>query len=143
MPSARAPIFHSYSCTQRAKHPRDRILAEPAVLGMQTAVTPQPRRGADPFVEHVVMAALHGIATAVHAEDPARRRRARIRSRIASWATSGIQTAVSSPARCSLASASASRRSVLTRSPALIGIRDAASMQLCPRLPGRWRSGDG
>src|SRR6516165_2986546 len=44
---------------------------------------------------------------------------------MASWAASGIQIGVSSPARCSLASITASRRSVFTRSPALIGISDA------------------
>ena len=59
--------------------------------------------------------------------------RARTRSRIASCAASGIQIGVSSPARCSLASISASRRSVLTRSPAFIGISDGATTtQSCP-----------
>jgi hypothetical protein len=48
-------------------------------------------------------------------------------SRIASCAASGIHIGVSSPARCSLASISASRRSVLTRSPALIGISEGAT----------------
>jgi len=48
--------------------------------------------------------------------------RARTRSRIASCAASGTQTAVSSPARCNFANITASRRSVFTRSPAF---RDA------------------
>ena len=51
--------------------------------------------------------------------------RARIRSLMASWASSGVQTAVNSPARCSLASIAASRRSVLIRSPAFIQISEA------------------
>src|SRR5579883_1333760 len=59
--------------------------------------------------------------------------RALTRSRMASCAASGTQTAVSSPARCSLASITASRRSVLTRSPAFIGISEGATtMQSCP-----------
>src|SRR6266446_7913956 len=52
---------------------------------------------------------------------------------MASWAASGIQIGVSSPARCSFASISASRRSVFTRSPALTGINDGATTtQSCP-----------
>ena len=43
------------------------------------------------------------------------------RSRIASWAGSGTQTAASSPARCSLARLIASRRPVLIPSPGLRG----------------------
>ena len=50
--------------------------------------------------------------------------RARQRSRIASSLASGTCTALSSPARCSRASLRASRRSVLTRSPARLGISD-------------------
>ena len=37
------------------------------------------------------------------------------------------QTAVSSPARCSFARLSASRRSVFTRSPGLLGIKNGAT----------------
>ena len=60
-------------------------------------------------------------------------RRARTRSRIASWAGSGTQTGVSSPARCSLARLIASRRSVLIRSPGLRGINDGATTtHSCP-----------
>lgn len=45
----------------------------------------------------------------------------------------GIQIGVSSPARCSFASIKASRRSVLIRSPAFIGISDGGTtMQSCP-----------
>ncbi len=61
--------------------------------------------------------------------------RARTKSRIASCPASGIQMGVSSPARCSLASIMASRRSVFTRSPAFIGISDGATTtQSCPSL---------
>jgi hypothetical protein len=56
--------------------------------------------------------------------------RARTRSRIASCAASEIQIAVNSPARCSFASITASRRSVLTRSPDFIGISEV------PQVPG-------
>jgi hypothetical protein len=59
--------------------------------------------------------------------------RARTKSRIASCAASGTHTAVNSPARCSFANINASRRSVLTRSPALTGINEGATtMQSCP-----------
>jgi hypothetical protein len=50
--------------------------------------------------------------------------RAQTRSRIASCASSGTQTDVSSPARERRASTPASRRSVLTRSPGRLGVRD-------------------
>src|SRR5258705_3862029 len=53
--------------------------------------------------------------------------RARVSSRIASWRASGIHTLVSSPARNSLASPSASRRLVFTRSPAFFGTSDGAT----------------
>jgi hypothetical protein len=53
--------------------------------------------------------------------------RARISSRIASCAASGTQIGVSSQARCNLASVIASRRSVLTRSPAFNGISEGAT----------------
>ena len=60
-------------------------------------------------------------------------RRARTRSRIASCPASGTHTAVSSPARCSRARLAASRRSVLTRSPARFGISEGATtMRSCP-----------
>jgi hypothetical protein len=60
--------------------------------------------------------------------------RVRTRSRIASWSASGTHTAVSSPARNSLACVVASRRSVLTRSPGRRGISDGATtMQAYPR----------
>ena len=52
--------------------------------------------------------------------------RARIRSRIASCAASGVQISVSSRARNNRASFSASRRFVLIRSPGLRGIKDGA-----------------
>lgn len=48
-------------------------------------------------------------------------------SRIASWPASGTHTAVSSPARKSLARAMASRRLVLTRSPGFLGISKSAT----------------
>jgi hypothetical protein len=48
---------------------------------------------------------------------------------MASSATVGTETTVSSPARASLASGLASRRSVLTRSPALLGTREGATPQ--------------
>ena len=55
------------------------------------------------------------------------------RSRIASWAGSGTHTGVSSLARCSRARLTASRRSVLIRSPGLRGISDGATTtQPCP-----------
>jgi hypothetical protein len=53
-------------------------------------------------------------------------------------AASGSQTAVNSPARCSVAGITASRRSVFTRSPAVTGIKDGATtMQSCPIPTGR------
>src|SRR5271165_4525722 len=45
--------------------------------------------------------------------------RARTKSRIASWAASGTQTPVSSPARCSLANITASRRPNLSRTTSI------------------------
>ena len=66
--------------------------------------------------------------------------RARTRSRIASCAASGTHTSVSSSARSSLASFSASRRFVLTRSPGRRGVIDGATTrQLTPGLPVRCR----
>ena len=67
--------------------------------------------------------------------------RARTRSRIASCVGSGIQTAVSSPARCSRARVRASRRFVFTRSPGLRGTSDGATtVQAWPRaVTWRWR----
>ena len=67
--------------------------------------------------------------------------RARHRSRIASCRTSGTQTAVSSPARDSLARLTASRRFVFTRSPGFFGMSEgAATKHSCPRLLiSRWR----
>lgn len=60
--------------------------------------------------------------------------RARTRPRMASCSGSGTQTGVGSPARCSRASAVASRRSVLTRSPGLRGTRlGATTTQSWPR----------
>src|SRR5215218_8635833 len=53
--------------------------------------------------------------------------RARTRPRIASWAVSGTQTAVSSPARRSRARLTASRRLILTRSLGLLGISEGAT----------------
>src|SRR5829696_2556425 len=53
--------------------------------------------------------------------------RARTRSRTASWTRSGTHTPVSSPARCSRANVTASRRFVLTRSPGRFGIRAGAT----------------
>ena len=59
--------------------------------------------------------------------------RARTRSRRASWAASGTQTGVRSPLRKLRASFSASRRSVLMRSPAFIGTSvGATTTQLTP-----------
>jgi hypothetical protein len=59
--------------------------------------------------------------------------RARTRSRIASCAASGTQTAVNSPALCNLASIAASRRLVFTRSPGFFGINEGATtVQLWP-----------
>src|SRR6202022_1446621 len=49
----------------------------------------------------------------------------------ASCAASGTHTAVSSPARCSRARRAASRRSVLTRSPARCGISEGATTTHC------------
>src|SRR5712692_6038683 len=57
------------------------------------------------------------------------------RSRIASCRSSGTQTAVSSPARDSLARPTASRRFVFTRSPGFFGISEgAATMQSWPSI---------
>ena len=54
--------------------------------------------------------------------------------RTASWTRSGTHTPVSSPARCSRANVTASRRFVLTRSPGRFGIRaGATTMQSWPR----------
>src|SRR5215216_4665811 len=66
--------------------------------------------------------------------------RARTRPRIASWAVSGTQTAVSSPARRSRARLTASRRLVLTRSLGFLGISDGATtMQERPSpVSNRW-----
>ena len=55
--------------------------------------------------------------------------RARVRSRIASSSTLGTYTAVRSPERASLASCTASLRSVLTRSPGFLGISEGATTQ--------------
>ena len=72
---------------------------------------------------------VHARLDAVHAL-----RRARTRSRIASCPGSGTHTGVSSPARCNRAKLAASRRSVLIRSPARLGIKDGATTtQSCPR----------
>jgi hypothetical protein len=65
--------------------------------------------------------------------------RARTRSRIASCRASGTQTAVSSPARCSLARLAASRRSVLTRSPARLGISEGATTTHSCSVAVIWR----
>src|SRR5215207_9529438 len=60
--------------------------------------------------------------------------RARTKSRIASCVGSGTHTAVSSPARCSRASVTASRRLVLTRLPARNGTSEGATtVQSWPR----------
>jgi hypothetical protein len=62
-------------------------------------------------------------------------RRVRIRSRIASCAVSGTQTAVSSPPRCNTARLAASRLSFFCRSPLLRGIIEGATtMQSLPSL---------
>ena len=62
-------------------------------------------------------------------------RRARIRSRIASCAASGTQTAVSRPPRCKTARLAASRLSFFCRSPLLRGIIEGATtMQSSPIL---------
>jgi hypothetical protein len=53
--------------------------------------------------------------------------RARTRSRTASCASSGAHTPVSSPARCSRANVTASRRFVLIRSPDRFGIKAGAT----------------
>jgi hypothetical protein len=55
--------------------------------------------------------------------------RERMRSRIASCASSGTQTAVNSPALSSRASCNASRRLVFTRSPGLRGMSDGATTE--------------
>ena len=55
--------------------------------------------------------------------------RARVRSRIASSSTVGTYTGVRSPERARRASCIASRRSVLTRTPACWGISDGATTQ--------------
>jgi len=48
--------------------------------------------------------------------------------------SAGTHTAVNSPARCSFARLTASRRSVLTRSPGRFGVSDGATTtQSCPR----------
>src|SRR3954447_13960786 len=63
-----------------------------------------------------------------------------LRYRAASWAVSGTQTAVSSPARRSRARLTASRRLVLTRSLGFLGISEGATtMQECPSpVSNRW-----
>jgi hypothetical protein len=55
--------------------------------------------------------------------------RARLRSRMAASAAAGPYTGVRSPERMRRASCLASRRSVVTRSPALLGIREGATPQ--------------
>ena len=55
--------------------------------------------------------------------------RARRRSRIASSSTAGTYPGVRSPARMSRANGLASRRSVVTRSPAFLGINEGATTQ--------------
>jgi hypothetical protein len=63
------------------------------------------------------------------------RRAVPVPDRAASGRASGTHTAVSSPARCSLARLAASRRSVLTRSPARFGISEGATTtHSCPPL---------
>jgi hypothetical protein len=65
--------------------------------------------------------------------------RALTRSRTASGSASGAQTPVSSPARCSRASVTASRRFVLIRSPERFGIKaGATTRQSWPRAR-TWR----
>ena len=60
---------------------------------------------------------------------------ARTSSRMASCASSGTQTAVSSPARRRRASCVASRLLVLTRSPGLRGISEGATtVHWCPMV---------
>jgi hypothetical protein len=55
--------------------------------------------------------------------------RARLRSRRASASPAGTETGVRSPERLSRASGLASRRSVLPRSPVLVGIKEGATTQ--------------
>ena len=61
------------------------------------------------------------------AHRPYRRQTGRIKSRIASCAASGTQTALSRPPRCRTARASASRLSFFCRSPLLRGIIEGAT----------------
>ena len=65
--------------------------------------------------------------------------RARTRSRIASWSSSGTHTAVNSPPRDSRASLRASRRSVFTRSAGALGMRDGATTSQSKPRPRNWR----
>lgn len=66
--------------------------------------------------------------------------RARLRSRMASSSTWGTSTRGRSPERISRARGRASRRSVVTRSPAFFGIHEGATTQQSCPLVIRWRS---